>query len=715
MKIQIHYALAAMAITAISACSDEPQTSGSDKTEEYVREFVKDFGVPADGHDYCMARRAGLKVKSSETERVQVTATIDGVDYLFANLTVHGGITAVPVTLPRAVDQVQIHTSRGIFTALPDATVDIDGIPDKLGRKGNVDITYSDDYLLNFTEVSSEADAPLLVLNTSKFLKKFFSEHPAGKDNTNYQTNLDADMTEPVFYGETILGSHGVASQHNWCKAEYYVFPIWWRTNGAGCKDYSLIVYDCMKFNSSHFTLDYWNASNGSNPFPYLGYMTEEVAEAGPSEQELANVIYADASASQAYPIEDAATIVSRGLKLEFDINKLVDNGIAFCLRSANDVGSDSHSVVLKNAQAWNDKYFDVSLDELHFANVSTMQFWLDPQSFTVKNSGSDTFESLMGADNSSLPFLLGFNSAPSKAADNTARDYLDAMLLIVPTTPFILNYNMNYPMEPFTWTIAAEDLGGSCDWDFNDAVFSFTDLITDLNGENDLCDLTIPDGPYDALPVRKITVKPLAAGGTMPLYITYTGEHVCAQAPLPSSGTQMYSEADAALRAAMNSAPSGTFIVGREIHKWLGASNHTKQLNTDAKRQRIAAKTVSFCIPADDTTYSPAASGENQTLAGFAVLVDKENALNIDAFNDCDKGMHHVPDLSMGNDTYLIGAPSHDVNVSVPQMLLVSGDWEWPREYMAIDDAYPDFTKWVSDPSANWLSNKVSVNITAK
>lgn len=45
----------------------------------------------------------------------------------------------------------------------------------------------------------------------------------------------------------------------------------------------------------------------------------------------------------------------------------------------------------------------------------------------------------------------------------------------------------------------------------------------------------------------------------------------------------------------------------------------------------------------------------------------------------------------------------------TAPQMIIVPGDWEWPKEWQRIEDAYPDFENWSEDADkTGWVNNKV-------
>ena len=43
----------------------------------------------------------------------------------------------------------------------------------------------------------------------------------------------------------------------------------------------------------------------------------------------------------------------------------------------------------------------------------------------------------------------------------------------------------------------------------------------------------------------------------------------------------------------------------------------------------------------------------------------------------------------------------------SAPQALVIGGAWDWPTERTHIDDAYPSFNSYVSNPTVNWTNSK--------
>lgn len=190
-----------------------------------------------------------------------------------------------------------------------------------------------------------------------------------------------------------------------------------------------------------------------------------------------------------------------------------------------------------------------------------------------------------------------------------------------------------------------------------------------------------------------------------------------------------MFSVANAAIKEELGLSDGGTdiedshtYILGTEVHKWLGARSYTQFVNVGSNRANVNAKEVQIIIPTDldlgDEVRIGQAGGsqENKPLYGFGVLVDKENELNYDAFADDGLGYMKVDNLTMGEGTYLIGAPNDDKDVNVPQMILVQGDWQWPTERTNILEAYPNFKAWIGDhTNSDWINNPEEGKVTKK
>ncbi len=773
---------------ASAACSSDPISPANDKKEEYVREFVTNFGVPAADHNYAMARTAGLKVITKKGGHVTVTAEVGGKDYLFADLDVPAGTHRLPVTIPASVRELKVSAGRGIHTVSTDATVDIDAAPAGQGRSYYEVIDTDNDSEMTF-EIREEGGDPYLMYEpqlSTDFFNQIAQLLGAPGDNTDPNVPTVIETTaydQPTMHfrnnpHETALTCHGGSF-------DYYIFPIYWKTNKKGNKDYQVYFHKVREGEneiSSLIPINFYDDDKKSlltwNPFPDLMYTTANGVSASvnpidkdylkPGSTTGERVKFLTSYGNTAFPTSGnnpARLVLTRGKKIHME--RYTDENknhyfprLAIAVESQKS-GSFVSSVPFYNTSKWGDSYYDVPLGRLWQATVGTkraavlprkdgmpvIKYVYDPEldiSKTGKygsqgewinatSSNRDVWHNatpyFLGLKVPDSPFFLGFCSQPDGPADGSDRQYDEVVFFVTPHVNYREGVSLadTYSALPpaMEWTLAAEDLGGSFDWDFNDVVFSFTDVIRNLKSANKYSGVSMISGPNGAQSVRVITVTPKAAGGTMPVYITYTGRSVQKMPEMAAEGETMFSEANAALKAYMEQAgEEGTFVLGAEVHKWLGAASHKQPLNTGSARNGMKPASVEFVLPTDldlnderHLDYTNAVSDNNKTLFGFAVLVDKDDELKIDTFNDTDKGFRIMPSLSMGSGSYLIGRPSDNTELTAPQMILVQGDWEWPSERTNIKEAYPSFASWIENPdaAAAWIDDKNPGKVTSK
>ncbi|MDE6541713.1 MAG: DUF4842 domain-containing protein, partial [Muribaculaceae bacterium] len=532
--------------------------------------------------------------------------------------------------------------------------------------------------------------------------------------------------------------------------AKGYIFPVYWKRDKYGNNDYK------VQFSSSNLgqntdvesmEIVFSDKESTVTPFPELKYSPWcSSFEDLNIDNLFSNPYFYDGTYGEAY-LQDMGghnVIASRGIRIEDYFSQFENKNrfnkwyleINYGFDGDGNCAASSESPY-RNIEFWKGNYYDVPLKDLNIAHHGAFMFnILNKNLYIYDETIDECKESGKFVNHTGSAGLIGFNSAPPQPGfAGDLRDYCDVVFLYIPkgsSSQATVSTNKEY-----SWTIAAEDLGATDDWDFNDAVFTFSDQIKDLNTENTNADFRRSRewGPRDAEPVRVITVTPKAAGGIMPIYITYTGK--AGKLPVIPDGTgdtadMMYSEANQAIKDYMSSLKysEGTHIVGKELHSWLGADSYKTMVNTGEKNQNLKVEPVQFVIPADSqldlepkvwdsntATWSQGshiASAINKTISGFAVLVDRGNTLNVDAMNEHEQGMRLMENLELGSGTYLIGRPDYSGGEIAPQMILVSGgNWSWPQERVKISDAYPDFPGWLADPTLSWTKNYIKEKVT--
>lgn len=192
-------------------------------------------------------------------------------------------------------------------------------------------------------------------------------------------------------------------------------------------------------------------------------------------------------------------------------------------------------------------------------------------------------------------------------------------------TRPLIIDKDVDD--NPMQYIVACEDLGGSFDWDFNDVVYG----IEHVSGQT------------------TARIKLLAAGGTLPVHITYDNNNIVFNAPTGRTCT--------------------------DLHQAFGVEQD---------------------VPVNVGIY------QTEAVYSHPFTVDA-NAFSVST--DAQKFKIHVSykDGSEGAD---IGVPSH--SGMEPQAFLVADpNWKWPNELQKIVNKYPDFADWVKNlENKEWCSS---------
>lgn len=256
---------------------------------------------------------------------------------------------------------------------------------------------------------------------------------------------------------------------------------------------------------------------------------------------------------------------------------------------------------------------------------------------------------------------------------------------------------------KKYEWIIAAEDLGGSYDWDFNDLVASISLLSTNTPATTAEGDAGTGDGSTD--PYVAVEITPLASGGTMPIYLMYTGD-------LYETGS--------------TTATNGNFIIGKEFHTWFGVPT-TKPANVDKGSENSPKTATSVTINAPKSfTLSKNdkynANGSQNNMGGFWVLVvDKDEEYNPAIADGAQYTKVEDSEIYNKQNITTIGSPNDDKTNVAPQMICVGEEWYWPLENHNITLAYPHdndenpttgFKGWLTNPTIDdtWYTTGTKV-----
>lgn len=116
---------------------------------------------------------------------------------------------------------------------------------------------------------------------------------------------------------------------------------------------------------------------------------------------------------------------------------------------------------------------------------------------------------------------------------------------------------------------------------------------------------------------------------------------------------------------------------------------------------------------PVGTNLYHQVNVGTKADIAPVELLIPDLNITAETDINDI-KSNFKVKVMGESGTSHFVTAP--DMSSTAPQIILLPGEWEWPRENVAITDAYPEFTSWVQDKTwTEWAENQVSYNTVSR
>lgn len=698
MHISINHAILA-SLTAVlgiatSACSEEKFQEIPDRNELYDRAFIKEFGTPHPDHDWTMATTAGLRVISPKTVNLQVYAEIDDKLYIFANIPGYHGDNAVPVTIPKGIDRLIVVADGIEYHCSPSATLDLSTAT--LSR-GSRDMTIRDpnkkgEYF-SITPNSGRTKYITLNLEENPELNQIL-EDPY---NSPY---LVTTSSESDWYGGPLMPN--VSNLYSPHFSEAQSFDLCWLCVRPRDPSYKNDIYT------------YLCAS--TNPFAMQPDTTLQLAFG-------TSILTSTDNVNWDYNREPS---IENGPYVKFswsniDINVSQDIYLSFAVR-ANYSSTRSYTNSRYNYTKWDSEFYDATIKDMNTSYCSTLFYKEVPIKWTRDDETRDDEVA-----------VYAIYYAPHNAAEQRP-EKPHIYLLEHHSYGYVQWYQPFYETKdasPYRWRILAEDLGGSYDWDFNDLVVDFTDVITryvpDYIPDSFIPEET-PEGwyydkennkyyhvpPYstlypkfndtdldESLLVREITVTPLASGGTLPIYLGWRGKASASGGPAdPDMLLSEYIKT-----GAEPNMQDGEFIIGCEMHKWLGGTSTGVPINVGEWKTH-SGKTTRFYIPANDY---PATGGHMPCSSlGFFVIVDPDNTLGADTSAYFDPtapendGKPGLTPVNIGNwqDGYTVEMPRVDASSKIPQMFVGINDIFWARESISYADVNPLFMDFVKDPT---------------
>lgn len=707
--------------------------------ETYTREFIKAFGLIDPNQDWNMATRASVTVNTESPTDVQVYALYSGRYRLLGDFSNVSGTQALQFDMPRGVNDILVRNGStavkaslgGNASLLNSSATRSISTHTSTDNSLGVTVEQTDDYV----EFASETDKA-----NSTGVYEYRQKLPESKNNVNKVTDnftfYSGDenysfVIYPVYWNTSNVVEIGLctttASANNTSESSYssanYV-PIY--TNKSGEQLYasngdktnvkpegstnawiafykkegttnfsqskcSTEIYDCenLSYTDENGETVKWPVSTTDGNYSNLtAEQKSQLSEFIPAYLHSLNEAYTYESNSFAWNVYNITLITQ--IMSEWAI--------------PNTWGEETTETKLndKTITKFRSRGIKVTVPANTFFNIYAKEnrneniFYSESEKNETNGTGGTSTEGIvhiphMGTFiNNAGVRCMGFEDW-AKKYDSEEPDLND---LIIYTTLATADNGgeekiIDEDKVEVSWILAAEDLGSTDDFDFNDMVIKVQKRKSTTS--------TIVDGKVtDESSSYWLDIEALAAGGTLPLKLCNSDFNV------KKVEGQDYYEYVSAKNASTEvlSSPIEGASNPEQFHSWFGNGNISTgtMINTFSKGTTGGKISVELTKDQYDTfsmssfaKYST--TNENSTeskMGGFYFLVQRNNS-----------------DGTADNTYYTTNqviAPADPG--AAPQMICVPDTWRWPVERTDIREAYTGFAEWVGDATKHtWVS----------
>lgn len=674
--------LMCVGMTITSSCATDPIMPS--KTELYNREFIKNFGVFDRSNDWNYSNKASVTVTTPSPTDIKIYANVNGKRYLFGTFLGVDGTKELAVDVPKGITSLIVKAKgKDIVAAvgskvnlgrqqksrvINEGTVDGDFLTVSRATEIEFPASYIGDVI---DKVPEEKDN----LNREGILTDFSFVSEAGKSVTIY----------PVFWNTAashVLGVYWLNEDDSfpWCANEEEIEQVqneWGGTKAipsyANMRDLYYTRSAEMKFLNPYD--NEWHRLFGQSSYPsYIYYDIDsdgtisdeyrplkgsfrtngvsikfkksgikfgfyiKVKTKSGENKDIPVTITGPYGDNQTFYPKYTLDVVTDGPCVDYEHiifshtrrNKnygriIKDDSGKFVpstpLTNPND-DHDSSNALSFNGFIWNHPW----------GGVESLQKYVGASYFKVTNRNGVERTFFAFEDYRNIPDL------------NDLVFLIDSKVVTVDETT---GKEIEDPDTPYEWIIAVEDLGATDDFDFNDVVFGVSNPVTKADGK------------------KYVTVRALASGGTLPVYVRYKGVDIVPD--VTNEG---------------------------EFHSWF-EGNHPSNVVINAQGVRSTGK--SYELQVDDTfTLSCLQEINGTNMGGFSVRVVKKDNSEVTEIAP--------PNLSEGGS-------------EAPQMMCLPISWQWPIERTHISDAYAEFANWTKNHEDNtdWHKNVTAPSLVWK
>lgn len=129
----------AVAASSLSSCSYDDYVIT--REEQYARDFIKTFGLIAEGHDWTAAQHTDVTVKTQTSTKVKIYADYNGETYIFGNYDVNPGSSTLKFDIPKGATNICLKANDRKIAFTPGQTVDLASASRSLNTAGGPGVT----------------------------------------------------------------------------------------------------------------------------------------------------------------------------------------------------------------------------------------------------------------------------------------------------------------------------------------------------------------------------------------------------------------------------------------------------------------------------------------------------------------------------------------------------------------------------------------------
>lgn len=195
----------AVAASSLSSCSYDDYVIT--REEQYARDFIKTFGLIAEGHDWTAAQHTDVTVKTQTSTKVKIYADYNGETYLFGNYDVNPGSSTLKFDIPKGATNICLKANDRKIAFTPGQTVD-------LSNPASRDLAAGGDYGEVKVKIERNPFGRRLNLSPDVMLQAI-KKLPENDKHIESWSETNFDIVTDNF--------HATAST-------FYIFPEYWNT-----------------------------------------------------------------------------------------------------------------------------------------------------------------------------------------------------------------------------------------------------------------------------------------------------------------------------------------------------------------------------------------------------------------------------------------------------------------------------------------------------